>query len=115
MDKTSLNFLTSNVHNNSKDQVVLHAICNLVAEPYTPILKGVSAVSISSVACKMLSKTGVTKPTTQDIGTCSLLVQELMETLLMKGTFTKDTLQSEINKLFETVYTGDYINALGPF
>lgn len=115
MDKTSLSFLTNEWHNNAKDQVVLHAIYNLLSEPYAPVLKGITPNDISTSVCKLLSKFGVIKSPTGDIGTCSMLVQMLMNLLLDKGYFTNNELQSEIHNLFRTVYNGDYIITLGPF
>lgn len=115
MDKTSLAFLTNEWHNNAKDQVVLHAICNLISEPYTPVLSGISSFAVSTTVCRLLSKYGFLTSPTDDIGTCSLLVQKLMNLLIEKGNFSKEQLQLEINRLFHSVYTGDYIIALGPF
>lgn len=56
MDKTSLSFLTNEWHNNAKDQVVLHAIYNLLSEPYAPVLKGITPNDISTSVCNFAFK-----------------------------------------------------------
>lgn len=115
MDKFSLNYLADGMYDNAKDQIVLHAVCNLVSEPYVPVLRGITPNAISERACNLLSRLGVVKNPTGDIGTCSALVRSLMNISLDKGLFSKDELQGEVCKLMETTYAGEYIRTLPPF
>lgn len=94
----------------------MHAICNIINFPYQVIMYGITPNAISLYACKVFHEYGISKTSTGDVGTCSILIQELMNMLIAKGVFTKEQLQAEISKLFETTY-GDpeYISAMGPF
>lgn len=116
MNKKTLSFLANGGYNSAKDQVVLHAICNIVAFPYQPIMNGITPNAISNYACKVFYIYGIRKQTTWDIGNCSVLIRELLNTLVTKGVVTLGQVQAEIDKLFETTYSDpEYISAMGPF
>lgn len=107
-NKHSLSFLTNEWHDNAKDQIVLHALCNLLGTEYIPVMKGITAEKISRSVCKLFSMYGMIKRPTGDIGTSSLLTQELLSMLIDKKIVTAESVQTEIVHLFNTVYDADY-------
>lgn len=101
-------YLTNKWHNQLKDQVILHAVCNLIQEPYDPCFNGVTAYGISSTACKIFSNYGQSEKTTGDISTCSLMVQNLVSLLIERGIFSESQIQTECARLWTELYQARY-------
>ena len=101
-------YLTNEWHNTLKDQVVVHAIFNLLGEKYEPILKGVRMDALSSAIRNRLSKYGVQFPIIRDMGTLSLKCKELAESLIRKGLFTESQLRAQTQELWEQLYRKEY-------
>lgn len=101
-------FLTNRFHDCTKDQVVVHAICNLTGEQFEPTFKGVTAFSVSRKVCGIFAKHGIMKRSTRDAGTCSLMTQELVVFLIEKGCFSLPQIQGECSRLWTGLYQARY-------
>ena len=101
-------YLTNDFHNPMKDQVLLHAVCNIIGIGYEPILQGISADNISLRICNVFFRYGVSRRGTGDIGTCSIMMQELIQFLLSKGIITEARLHAQIQEVWERLYREEY-------
>lgn len=101
-------YLTNDFHNPMKDQVVLHAVCNITGIEYKPILQGIRADNISLNICKIFSRYGILKRCTGDIGTCSIMMQELVQYLISEDIITEDQLRAQIQEVWEQLYRKVY-------
>lgn len=101
-------YLTNKWHNTAKDQVIVHAIFNLLGEEYEPVLHGVRMDVLSSKIRNGLSKYGVQFPIIRDIGTLSLKVKEMAELLISKGLFTEAQLRAQTQELWERLYQQEF-------
>lgn len=104
------------VCNPVKDQVLLHALSNVLSVPYEPIFKGIMAVNVSNKMQHVCLKYGISKPTTSDNGTCSFNLRDTIGILVSRGEVSESDLENEVAILLKTVYSDPaYINAMGPF
>ncbi|MCS2567226.1 hypothetical protein ACIXKX_18600 [Bacteroides fragilis] len=92
------NFKTG-FHSPTEDQIVLHAICNLLHKEYQPITQGVSAFDISSRICKILAEYEVKVCPTNDLGTCSCILQDLIDLLGERDILSNLQIESECLKV----------------
>lgn len=92
------NFRTG-FHAPTEDQIVLHAICNLLGKNYIPINKGVTPNEISRRICSVLAEYGIQKRPTGDIGTCSYLLQDLIDYLSENGILPIQRIEDECLKV----------------
>ncbi len=97
-------YLTNEWHNCEKDQVVIHAISDLIGMEYNPVLKGVTAFEISFKACSIFQKFGINKCPTNDIGTCSMLTQELVRHLIVSGIITDPQIRAQTQEVWTRLY-----------
>lgn len=87
-----------------KDQVLLHAMYNLLGKNYEPILKGIQPNVISARAASLFSEFGIIKHSTGDFYTCSELTRELMSFLITGNLLKKEAFESEVLRLYREVY-----------
>lgn len=92
------NFRTG-YHAPTEDQIVLHAICNLLGKEYHPVTKGVTPQEISRRICSVLSEYGIQKKPTGDVGTCSHLLQDLIDYLSDNGILPIRQIEDECLKV----------------
>lgn len=102
------NFRTG-FHAPTEDQIVLHAINNLLGKEYKPITVGVTPNAISRRICTLLREYGVTARPTGDVGTCSCLLQDLIDLLVGKGVLSLAQIEDETLKA-----AGEYPQACVP-
>lgn len=86
-------------HAPTEDQIVLHAICNLLGKEYVPIKQGVTPLAISSRICLLLKEYGIHKNPTWDFGTCSHLLQDLIDHLSGSGILPIQRIEAECLKV----------------
>ena len=86
-------------HAPTEDQIVLHAICNLLGKEYIPIRKGITPFVISRRICNLLKEYGIHKNPTWDFGTCSYLLQDLIEHLSGNGILPIQQIEAECLKV----------------
>lgn len=116
MTKINLDFLMGGFCNPQKDQVLLHALCNLKKIPFTPNMGAESAYSISSKAQPIYTACKFPKAPTGDYGTCSFNLRELASLLISRGEISETQLDDEIVSLMSSVYSDTgYIDSMGPF
>lgn len=101
-------FLTNKFHGILKDQVVVHAVCNLIGESFEPNFKGTNAFIVSQKVCDIFAKYDVTRYKTGDTGTCSIMTQELVSVLIEKGCFSLSQIQDECARLWFELYQAQY-------
>lgn len=116
MRKIDLKFLTGDFCTPVKDQVLLHALCNLKSVPYAPNFGGISAASLSPYVVSLASKCGLGISSTGDYGTGSANVRSIASALLKRGIIVESQLEDEVFRLMTTVYSDPgYVNSMGPF
>lgn len=116
MRKIDLRFLMGDFCSPVKDQVLLHALCNMKSVPYKPNFGGISAASLSPNVVKLASECGLTVSSTGDFGTGSANVRYIASELLKSGAIVESKLEDEISRLMTTVYSDPgYVDSMGPF
>lgn len=116
MRKIDLKFLMGDFRNPVKDQVLLHALCNLKSIPYTPNMGGISAESISPDVVRFANACGLSATPTPDFIECSRNVRSLASRLIERGDFGESELDNEIARIMSAVYSDPgYIESMGPF
>lgn len=116
MRKIDLDFLMRGFSNPTKDQVLLHALCELKGLSFKACMDGQSAETISAKAQPLYSLCGVDHPATTDYGTCSDSLRSTTAFLINRGDFTESELEDKVFILMRTVYSDPgYIESMGPF
>lgn len=116
MRNIDFDLLMNDVHGPVKDQVLIHALCELKGLSFNPNLGAISTESLMpkyKEFCNAVGTAGYYLPRDPEF---SINMKNIIRSLISRGVLSENDLKNKIAVLMESVY-GDpgYISCMGPF
>lgn len=101
-------YLTNEWYSPLKDQILIHAVRELLGLPYTQITRGITTFNISSAVCSTFAHFSIGRQTTGDVGTCGVLTRELISYLISSNKLSEENIIEKVNEVWEREYKADF-------
>lgn len=116
MRKIDFDFLMNDFCNPHKNQILIHAVCELKGTPYQPNFGAVSTESLLPKfreLCDNFNFAGYSLPRDPEF---SYSLRNLIRVLFSRGILSENDLKNKVAFLLNTVYRDpSYINLMRPF